>query len=172
MRISSRLATGMFCGTPCILQYKEIWTMNMNSSQRKEVWFNNNLRYVIPFFLTRCHFKNILSLTYQRFTYSGCKDTDIREFEFVAKTQFLFWKLYSLQKYVYRYVDILITLYFNTIYDAHFMLVLCQWNRKGCTLFFLKNLFFQFFVIFLTTITEFYEYELTLSAIFNSFLNL
>ena len=32
---------------------------------------------------------NNLSLKYQRFTPSGCRDIDIRKFEFVAKTQFL-----------------------------------------------------------------------------------
>jgi len=31
----------------------------------------------------------MLSLKYQRFTPSGCKDKEIRNFEFVAKTQFL-----------------------------------------------------------------------------------
>ena len=31
-----------------------------------------------------------LSLKYQRCTSSGCKDIDIRKFEFVAKTQFLY----------------------------------------------------------------------------------
>ena len=31
-----------------------------------------------------------LSLKYQRFTFSGCKDIDIRKFEFLAKTQFLY----------------------------------------------------------------------------------
>ena len=40
-----------------------------------------------------------LSLTYQRFTSSGCKDIGYRNFEFVAKTQFLFLlskKVYNL----------------------------------------------------------------------------
>ena len=32
---------------------------------------------------------NKLSLKYQRFTLSGCRDIGIRKFEFVAKTQFL-----------------------------------------------------------------------------------
>ena len=32
---------------------------------------------------------NNLSLTYQRFSPLGCKDTGRRNFEFVAKTQFL-----------------------------------------------------------------------------------
>ena len=32
---------------------------------------------------------NNLSLKYQRFAPSGCKDIGIRRFEFVAKTQFL-----------------------------------------------------------------------------------
>ena len=33
---------------------------------------------------------NNLSLKYQTFTPSGCKDIGIRKFEFVAKTQFLY----------------------------------------------------------------------------------
>ena len=33
---------------------------------------------------------NSLSLKYRRFTPSGCKDIEIRKFEFVAKTQFLY----------------------------------------------------------------------------------
>ena len=32
---------------------------------------------------------NSLSLKYQRFTPSGCKDKGVRKYEFVAKTQFL-----------------------------------------------------------------------------------
>ena len=32
---------------------------------------------------------NSLSLKYQRFTPSGCKDIGIRKFEFVAKTHFI-----------------------------------------------------------------------------------
>ena len=36
---------------------------------------------------------NILNLKYQRITPLGCKDIKIRKFEFVAKTQFLFFKI-------------------------------------------------------------------------------
>jgi len=35
-------------------------------------------------------------LKYQRFTPSGCKDIGARKFEFVAKTQFLYYQNYSL----------------------------------------------------------------------------
>ena len=38
---------------------------------------------------------NSLSLKYQKFTESGCKDIEIRNFEFVTKAQFL-WKNYVL----------------------------------------------------------------------------
>ena len=37
---------------------------------------------------------NNLSLKYQRFTPSGCKDIGIKKFEFVAKTQFLSFNCY------------------------------------------------------------------------------
>ena len=36
------------------------------------------------------------SLKYQRYTTFGCKDIEIRKFEFVAKTQFLFFKTISI----------------------------------------------------------------------------
>ena len=36
---------------------------------------------------------NSLSLKYQRFTPSGCKDIGVRKFKFAAKTQFLYVKI-------------------------------------------------------------------------------
>ena len=41
---------------------------------------------------------NSLSLKYHRFTASGCKDIEIRKFEFVAKTQFLWIKSNKVHK--------------------------------------------------------------------------
>ena len=38
---------------------------------------------------------NSLSLKYQRFTTSGCKDIGVRKCKFVAKTQFLFSNIFS-----------------------------------------------------------------------------
>ena len=38
---------------------------------------------------------NNLGLKYQRFTTSGCKDTGIRKFELVVKTQFIFLSPFS-----------------------------------------------------------------------------
>ena len=37
---------------------------------------------------------NNLSLKYQRFTPSDCQDIEIRQFEFVTKTQFLYISLF------------------------------------------------------------------------------
>ena len=64
------------------------------SLSRKLLFSNPNIS------ATQCHRPQIfqitnfvrsinLSLKYQRFTRSGCEDTGIRKFEFVAKTQFL-----------------------------------------------------------------------------------
>ena len=53
----------------------------------------HKLWFLIPIFATHLIFQtinsvrsNVLSLIYQRFTKSGCKDEGIRNFDFVAKT--------------------------------------------------------------------------------------
>ena len=63
---------------------------------------------------------NNLSLKYQRFTPSGCKDTGIGKFEFVAKTQFLSRK-YDF-KFFYIFVEPL--LQWNTLSIVYYSLVL------------------------------------------------
>ena len=46
----------------------------------------------------KCVRSNEISLKYQRFTSSGCKDIEIRTLEFVPKTQFLRLRDCSLTK--------------------------------------------------------------------------
>ena len=40
-----------------------------------------------------------LSLNYQKFTPSGCKDIGLRKYEFVAKTRFFLFKSVSINNY-------------------------------------------------------------------------
>ena len=67
----------------------------------KELSFCHKFKYSYPYILaTQCHrpqiFQTIssvrsnnLSLKFQRFTPTGCRDIEMRKFEFAAKTQFL-----------------------------------------------------------------------------------
>ena len=67
----------------------------------KEVSFCHKLKYSYPYILaTQCRRpkifqtvnsvrSNSLSLKYQRFMLTGCRDKEIKKFEVVAKTQFL-----------------------------------------------------------------------------------
>ena len=68
----------------------------------KELSFCHKLKYSYPYILaTQCRrslifqtFNSVksknLSLKYQRFIPTGCRDLEIRKFEVVAKTQFLY----------------------------------------------------------------------------------
>ena len=53
-----------------------------------------------------------LSLKYHRFTASGCKDIEIRKFEFVAKTQFLWIKSNKVHKVLKSKTEIIIFITF------------------------------------------------------------
>ena len=84
----------------------QLWFFSPSSLEQlqiiKELSFCHKLRFSYSYNLETCFPRplifqtinsgrsNSLSLKYQRFTPSGCKDIGVRKYKFVAKTQFLF----------------------------------------------------------------------------------
>ena len=84
--------------------YKKKLRVCVKNLHIKELSFCHKLRFSYSYNLATCFsrpliFQTInsgrsssLSLKYQRFTPSGCKDIGVRKYKFVAKTQFL-WQI-------------------------------------------------------------------------------